>query len=162
MRNITKIMDHYRIVARSVWNEGFWSAEGLQNHDSWDRFQKIKESLFNALVVAQVSEVSCCEDDLANRRLPVYQVVPVEELSPVPIMIQKPREGTLNVYWDDPVKDIKPSDASLQFIDYFDWNNMGYVDFRYYRVRIITFAAFPHLIGREALLEYGYATVLIP
>ncbi len=74
-------------------------------------------------------------------------------------MIQKPREGDRCNYWDDPVREVKASDVELHFLDYFDWNQMGYVDFQYYRVRIVTFALQPHLVGREALLEHQYARV---
>jgi len=76
-------------------------------------------------------------------------------------MIHKPREGTRNMYWDDPVREAKASDVTLHFQDYFDWNKMDYVDFQYYRVRTASFVSQPHLAGRGALLEHQYAKVFI-
>lgn len=129
----------------------------MQNWDSWDRFQQVKNLLFNALVVARVGEIECC-GDLATVPRPIYRVIPLDP-GPVPIMIHKPREGERNVYWDDPVNKIKAGDAELHFVDYFDWNKMAYVDFRYYRVRIAEFTAHPDLVGREALLDHEHARV---
>ena len=90
MRNITDLMQHYRIAARSVWNTAFWSVPELRTWDSRDRFEKIKQMLFNTLVVARVEENGCCED-LANRPPCIYRVVP-NEPGPVHILIHQPRE----------------------------------------------------------------------
>jgi hypothetical protein len=38
---------------------------------------------------------------------------------------------------------------------------MNYIDFQYYRVRIVGFASQPHLVGREALLEHLHAKVCV-
>ncbi|MGA2984703.1 MAG: hypothetical protein ABSG32_12880 [Terriglobia bacterium] len=157
MRDITDLMDHYRDVARSVWNTGFWVQADLQTWDARDQFEQIKKLLFKALVVARLEEGHCCDlYGLADNQ--IYQVVP-NHSEYVPIMIQRPRQGAQTGYWDDPVRQVKASEADLQFLDYFDWNNMGYADFQYYRVRIATFATQPHLVGREALLDHLYAKV---
>jgi len=62
-------------------------------------------------------------------------------------------------YWDDPVNFIKPKEAELQFIACFDWNQMDYIDLRYYRVKIASFDTHPELVGREALIERQHAAV---
>src|SRR2546425_29681 len=31
MREVTNLMDHYRIVAQTIWNVGFWPKPELQN-----------------------------------------------------------------------------------------------------------------------------------
>ena len=140
MREITDLMDHYRLVARSVWNIGFWAKPELQSWNSWEQFEQLKKGLFQALVVARLQDDQCCGQTGSEGQ--PYRVVPVEP-GPVPIMIERPREGDRNRYWDDPVGEIKPSDAELEFLDYFDWNSMGYVDFQYYRVRVAAFPAQP-------------------
>jgi len=43
--------------------------------------------------------------------------------------------------------------AELLFIEYFDWNQMDYIDLRYYRVKIASYAAHSELVGRETLIE---------
>ena len=54
MREITNLFDHYRVVARSIWNTGFWSQQDLQTWDARDRFEQIKKLLFKALVAGQL------------------------------------------------------------------------------------------------------------
>jgi hypothetical protein len=153
MRDITSIMDHYRIAARSLWNLGFWAVPELRSWDARDCFEEIKKSLFDALVASALSDAGSAETDI--------QVVPVG--SAVPIMIEQPRPGDQhrNRYWDDPVDKISPSDAKLRYLDFFDWNKMAYADFHYYRVRIESFDAQLHLVGREALLEHQNARVFV-
>ena len=159
MREITNLMEHYRVTARSVWNTAFWSVPGLQNWDSWDRFEQIKKLLFDALVKAQLEEAERFNgSDTKPDQL--CRVVPIEP-GPVPIMIHRPREGDRNRYWDDPIREVKPSQAELCFLDYFDWNSMSYLDFQYYRVRITAFPSQPHLVGREALVDHQHATVFV-
>jgi hypothetical protein len=160
MRDITGLMDHYRSVARSIWNAGFWTQEELRNWDSIDRFRKIRNLLFDALVVARLDEEGACCKDLSTAPVPVLQVVPLDS-GPIPILIHRPREGDRNYYWDDPVREIKAAEAKLRFLDYFDWNEMDNIDFQYYKVRIELFTPHPDLVGREALLEHQYAKVFV-
>jgi hypothetical protein len=145
-------------MARSVWNDGFWPVIGLRNWDSRDHFEQIKELLFKALVIAPLEEGHCCDLCALGER--VCHVVPLAA-GPVPIAIQRPREGDRNQYWDDATTEITAADAELHFLDYFDWNHMAPADFQYYRVRITAFPAQPHLIGREALLHRQYGRVLV-
>jgi len=96
--------------------------------------------------------------DLFKTTIPFFQVVP----SLVPgttILIQKPRPGAPTGYWDDPVNLVKPGQAELIFIAYFDWNQMDYIDLRYYRVKIASFDAHSELVGREALIERQNAAI---
>jgi hypothetical protein len=76
-------------------------------------------------------------------------------------MIQRASEGDGNRYWDDPVREIKVTDADLHFLDFFDWNSMAYADFEYYRVRIAAFPSQPHLVGREALMKHLHTKVFV-
>lgn len=158
MRDITDIMDHYRVVARSVWNFGFSVIDELRNWDSRDHFDQIEKLVFKALVDARLANEHAC--DLATVPEHEYHIVP-QGVGPVPILIQCPREGDRNRYWDDPVKEVKASDAEFHFLDFFDWDQLGYADFQYYRVRIVAFPSKPHLVGREALIEHKNARVVL-
>jgi len=40
-------------------------------------------------------------------------------------------------------------------------NELNYVDFQYYRVRIQAFPSQPHLVGREALLQHHDANIFL-
>lgn len=139
-----------------MWNSGFSAAQELRNWDSRDQFEQIKCLLFKALVDARVVEGHFC--DLATVPEHEYRIVPMGP-DPVPIMVHRPREGDRNTYWDDPVSEVKPSEAKFQFLDFFDWDQLADADFRFYRVRIAAFQSQPQLVGREALIEHKDARV---
>ena len=79
----------------------------------------------------------------------------------VPIHIDSPREGDRNHYWDHPISRLKPSDATLEFVDYFDFDHLGYRDFRYVRARICDFPEHNDLVGREALFDTDYVDICV-
>lgn len=158
MRDVTDLMDRYRGVARSVWDSGFSEAREQKNWDFCDQFNQVKKLLFKAMVDARVVEGHFC--DLTTVPKHNYLVVPTGPGS-VPIMIQRPRRPGQSWYWDDPVKEVKASEAEFHFLDYFDWDQLGCVDFQYYRVRITAFPSGHHLVGREALIEHKDARVFL-
>lgn len=157
MKDVSSVFDHYRSNARAIWNMAFWPDGELRNWDSIDRFHEIEKLLFDALVMAKLDrEWPQC--DLFVNPIPFFQIAP-SIAHGTPIMIQKSRPGAPTGYWDDPVNLIKPKEAELQFIAYFDWNHMDYVDLQYYRVKIAGFDAHPELVGREALVGRQHATI---
>jgi hypothetical protein len=148
---VTNLFQQYRIAARSNWNLFFRSDPDLVNWDLRDHFERIKKLLFEALVLQRLSL------DAGKAR---FRVVPSVK-DGVPIKIEQPREGDRNHYWDHPIQRLRPSEAALEFLDYFDWDALGSLDFKYIRVRIREFPTQPHLVGREALLEPEYAEIFV-
>jgi hypothetical protein len=131
----------------------------LQTWDARDQFEQVKKLLFKALVVARLEGGHCCDlNSLPDDRK--LQVVP-NTGGPAPIMIQRSKERDQSGYWDDPVSQVDAAEAVLHFLDYFDWNNMAYADFQYYRVHIAAFPSRPHLEGREALMKHLHAKVFV-
>ena len=47
----------------------------------------------------------------------------------------------------------------MLFIAYFHWDQMDYIDLRYYRVKIARFDTHSELVGREALIERQSAAI---
>jgi hypothetical protein len=158
MKDVTDILDHYRMAARSVWNTAFWPVPELRNWDSDERFDEIQRILFEELVLRQLNRQWPAED-IFRKPIPFLHVVPASPS--VPIMIQKPRPDTRNQYWDDPVNRIERGESELHFCEYFDWNRMAYRDLLYYRTAIVAFPTQSHLVGREALLERQYGAVFL-
>jgi hypothetical protein len=76
-----------------------------------------------------------------------------------PALISRPDNGG-GKYWDEPVNRLG-RDVDLRLIDYYDWDEFNYVDFRYYKVKIAAFPAHPNLVGREALIETFYASIVV-
>jgi len=157
VRDVTDVFDHYRMSARAIWNTAFWPELDFRNWDSIDQFHEIEKLLFQELVLAKVDREWPLQD-LFARAIPFFQIVP-SIVHGTPILIQKPREGAPSGYWDDPVNIVKPSQVKLLFVAYFDWNQMDYIDLRYYRVKIASFDTHSDLVGREALIEHQHAAI---
>jgi hypothetical protein len=149
MRDVSGILDHYRVSARGIWNTAFWPDADFRNWDSVDRFDEIQRILFSELVLAKLGK-EWPIDDVFRTPIPFLQVVPSHT---IPIMIQNPRPDRPIGYWDHPLNRISPGEAEMNFLGYFDWNRLDYVDFRYYHVKIARFDAKSELVGREALID---------
>lgn len=148
MKDVSSVLDHFRVSAREIWNRAFWPDPDFRNWDSAEVFGEIQRILFGELVLAKLS-LAWSPTEIFRVAIPFFRLVPT--FGATSIMIQ--RSETERGYWDHPVREIKPGEAELHFIAYFDWNDLDYRDLRYYRVKIASFSTHPELAGREALLE---------
>jgi len=156
MKDVSNILDHFRVSARSVSNTAFWPDADFRNWDSAGQFDEIQRILFSELVLAKLHK-EWPAGDIFRIPIPFLQIVPSSES--VPIMIQNPRPGRPSGYWDHPVNQITKGEAELHFLECFDWNRLDYLDFRYYKVQIARFNARPELVGQEELIDRQYALV---
>lgn len=156
MKDITNILDRYRLCARAIWNIAFWPDDDLRNWDSVDQFDEIQRSLFSRMVLEKLGR-EWPFGDIFRVPIPFLQIEPSSKS--MPIMVQNPRPDKPIGYWDHPLNRISPGQAEMHFIGYFDWNRLDCVDFRYYRVTIAKFDTKSELIGREALIERPHAVV---
>jgi hypothetical protein len=74
-------------------------------------------------------------------------------------MIQKPRERAPRGYGGDPVNLVKPGQAEMLFIAYFNWLQMDYIGLRYCRVKIASFDTHCELVGRDAPIERQHGEI---
>jgi hypothetical protein len=156
MADINNIFDHYRVSARSIWNTAFWPDPDFRNWDSVEQFDEIQRILFSELVLGKLGK-GWPTHEIFRIPIPFFLVLP--SIQDAPIMIQNPRPDKPIGYWDHPVNRIRPGEAEMRFLEYFDWNRLDYLDFRYYRVQIAKFDSRPELVGREALIERQQANV---
>lgn len=49
----------------------------------------------------------------------------------------------------------------LRFIDFFDFGEGGYIDFKYFHVTVVSSKNHPELAGHEALIEVQYAEAFL-
>jgi hypothetical protein len=151
MRDVTEIVDHYRITARSLWNTAFWTVSDLRTPEAREQFDEINLMLFDGLVLARL-EQQLERAQLFRSPMPFLRVTPSSQT--VPILINE-RPGC----WDHPVNSVDSDKVEMHFIEFFDWNQFDYVDFQYYRVKIAKLDGHPDVVGREALIERQYARV---
>jgi hypothetical protein len=151
MRDVTSEMNDFREAARHLWNMHFRGlAEPSQDWDVRDDFNAIVALLFRALVLGPIGreEWEYTPDEVAIREpLPFLHVVAKSESD-----LHINRELNSG-YWDFPV--VAPGDLDLQFLQCFDWWELGHRDFAYYRVRIAESKAHPALVGKDALVRVG-------
>jgi hypothetical protein len=149
MKNVTLYLLRYREAARHLWNT-FLRQDGTSGRgalpesgvlDDWDTLRK---NLFSALVLRHTGE---------RARL---RVVPTT--GNVPAMISRTRPA--RTYWDHPIQRLGPTD-DLGFMEFFDFDQSGFLDFAYYRVSIDASEQHPDLVGHEALIEVQYADVFV-
>src|SRR5690348_10143571 len=155
VEDISAVFDHYRVSARAIWNNAFWPDADLRDWDSVEQFGEIQRILFSELVLRKVAREWPAQDIFQNA-IPFFHVVPSCN---APIMIRNPRSAKETGYWDHPLNRVKPGEAELHFIAYFDWNHMDYVDLRSYRVKIARFDGHSEVDGRDALIDREHAVI---
>ena len=153
MRDITELMNAYRECSRNVWNVYFAKRENVGG--SLDAFGRIRELLFDSLVVSELSYEG--EVDAVDIPPPVLRVVP---RSGTPILIRRLSGPGEAGYWDQEKNMVVgPDDITLEFVDYFDFSQVPVKDFHYYLCRILSCARHGDYEGREALLEVSDGSV---
>jgi hypothetical protein len=56
MKDVTEIVDHYRITARSLWNTAFGAVSDLRTPEAREQFDEINLMLFDGLVLARLEQ----------------------------------------------------------------------------------------------------------
>lgn len=153
MKDVTQILNVYRECVRNLWNTYFINQ--VKSEDAWDLFDeydKICTVLFSSLVLYLLGRTTYKKAP-SNVRLPepllFLRVVPIADTG-VPINISREKESS--TYWDYPVTVVKPNDAQMRFIDFFDFDLLGFRDFKYCRVKIVASDLNPDLVAHDALL----------
>jgi hypothetical protein len=162
MEDVTSLVLRYREAARHIWN-CFLRDEPLDAPGLHD-WEALKQILFTALVLRNCGHDECAAALLAPDRYGFSWIKPIVHLhvvplGDVPVMISRD-PGPHCRSWDHAVDRVGPNDVDLRFIDFFDWDQMGHIDFRFYLVDIEGSTKYPTLVGHRALLEVAYAKVL--
>ena len=161
MDDVTHLFNTYRECVRHLWNAYFRPvAEPTQNWDVRDEFDTVARAIFSSLVLRPVGVIGCELSPAWSREpsaLPGFRIVPDgEHGSPILINRDLPRSG----YWDHPISEVRPDDVELHLLRYFDFDELGFRDYRYFEVFIRSSPTYPDIVGRVALIEVHHAKVL--
>jgi len=152
--DITERFLEFREAARHLWNVYFRQDSKSPDWDERDEFSEAYVALFNAMVRYQLPPGAASIPHLGSGEstaLPGYHVVfSLSEILPLMINRDIPAAG----YWDHPTQQVEGTSVRLGLVSIFDWDQLGFRDFRYLRVRIMT-SSDPGLVGRDALVEAG-------
>ena len=151
MKNVTPIFQVYREHARHLSNSCY-KPKFNQDWDTRENFDQVKMLLFEHLVLHElgVSHDLCSKlGEISS----VFRITPSSDT--IPVMINRDRTGG---YWDHPKTEMAKGEAEIAFIDYFDWDEMGTIDFRYIRGRIISSKS-GDIDGYDVLIESIYVDI---
>ena len=153
MRDITPLMDAYRECMRHVWNTYFQAdaARGM-DWDLRDEFNLVALSLFRALVLRKIGheDAEVQPDQWAPREPLLFLHLVVEPRAQ--IMINRDRDSG---HWDHPLRSVETGDLDLRYLEFFDWSEMDFRDFAFYRARVVASETYPDTVGRDALVPVG-------
>jgi hypothetical protein len=154
MQDVTPLFNNYRECARVLRNTYFraepHTGEALELAA---RFKEIDEILFRALVLWNLKRQAFHRT--AGEPVPFLRVAP--STTGVPLRVPRPgSDGQL--VWEDFGR-LTDLEADFRFIEYYDLQETGYVDYRYFRVKIVAFPDHPELEGADALLDTHHAKV---
>lgn len=121
-------------------------------------FNRLKLPLFISLVVNRMHSDAAEPSKLFGEE---YRIVP--KLMPcgsgIPTFMVDRRQHTAGVF--ELLKGpFKADDLKLSVIDLFDWQELGWREFRYYRARVEHFSPDPSIVGCEALVDVSEVDVL--
>jgi hypothetical protein len=161
MKDVTTIFETYRECARHLRNT-YFSTRDNEDWDIIEDFEAVASVLLERLVLAQLAEERCCgnyvpetQNTIKNNKI---KLVPASDRIPVMISRDSTRSG--NRYWDHPITQLETDDTEIAFQEYFDWDQFGLIDFRYYLGTIISSSKYPDIIGHQVLIETIYAKVM--
>jgi len=150
--NITDNITRFREAARHLWNTYF--VERAERDKDWnlrDEFSNVYVDLFNSLVKYDLPEDAPSIPHLwngENKVLSEYHVKGKNKELVAMINRSIPATG----YWDHPVQQFNSEETDVRLISFFDWDELGFRDMRYLRVRIVASPS-KEIVGRDALIE---------
>jgi len=144
--NIGEAMDKFRLASRELFNH-YFRVSPPPNNDGWaaeERFARVECVLFEELVTAP-GGLSPIEYGLVN--VEIQAVLSGSDFAPM--MLNRDIDSG---YWDYPIREVT-KEATLLFVRYFDWDQLGWRDNRYVRVQVAAWPAYPETVGKHALVE---------
>lgn len=168
MNDVTQLLNSYREAARFVWNNFLRDPKeedhGLQpDNERYCDYNGLSKILFGSLVIRVLGRDTFLDsywhrDHLFSSWLQVVPFLRVVPRFECPVFIAREPAQAGTAYWDAPVTRIVP-EADLRYVEHFDFDQVGYRDFHYYRVRILAFPGHPQLLDHDALIEVQDARV---
>jgi len=154
MSTLDQRMNQFRISGRELFNNyfRFGGASGSTDvqfqNEAWlseERFSEVEALLFEKLVLEPSSLTGRYGERNAKVRVSLASDF-------APIMINRAEDSG---YWDHPLREITRG-VRMEFIRFFDWDQISYRDNRYVRVYLAEWPEQPAVVGKHALVESQY------
>ncbi|MFA6009761.1 MAG: hypothetical protein WC799_07245 [Desulfobacteraceae bacterium] len=155
---ITNHIHKFREAVRHLWNTF------LRENSTWDTFDsftQICELLFEEIVLSKIDSELHINNvySYIGEYVPEYQIY-VDHPGTLPMMVN--RDIIPSGYWDYPVEWITSGTLNdIRLKDFFDFDQLGWRTFEYYRVKILKCESHPEIEQRYALIKCHDANVRI-
>jgi hypothetical protein len=158
--DITTSVANFREAARHLWNCHYLPFLPEDPWDARDSFDEVIAHLFASIVLEPCDIIGTRLAPSCTGQPDVVKGLLVRPWPEQGALILINREaGRSSGYWDHPKKTIAAEEAELHFARFYDWEEIGYRDFRYVEVLIVSAPADPSICGHWALLDFEYARV---
>lgn len=155
-KNVSYAILEFKEAARHIWNL-YFSANA--SSESLINFEKIEIELFRELVVNRLGLKIDAED---FRRRPISElfVSAKDFCKEFPISVGS-QQSNGNMVWNSAEIIQVHADQSLFFVDFFEWNHYGFVDYSFVRCYIEKLPQKPEWEGKSGLIEHRFIDFFI-
>lgn len=153
MTYATELIQQYRLALRYLWNTHFWSDQSYRDVDSLLRFKQLKLPLFISLVAKVLGpDLESPSELFGDDYKVVPKVIGCSRVFP-PMRVDVGFPDRPGYQWKELAGEFTNDNLKLTLLDLFDWNELDWRDFRYFRVRIDGMQGHPDKVGREGLID---------
>ena len=151
MSDITDILWDYEEARRGLWNNFFRKRAGVRYAGEFvEDFQEIDRVLFLSLVWRSIGADPPQVFTLGVSSFASIRVVLDETTTSVSVMFNN-RPGGLGGKWSNGELS-RTGFPQLEFVEFFDWDQVGFHTGGFCRARISRFPGQPELIGHDVLI----------
>lgn len=152
---ITDIFENYRVHARHLRNTAF-NTRDTRDWDVVSDFDAVDEALFETLVLGRIPNLG-------------HQIASNWEKNNAFLIhasgggfrvMMSPTKGACGS-WDHDIDTLMKHDAQIAFLNYFDWDEHGTIDFRYYYGVVIQSDKYPDIIDHHLLIPTDSAEIYV-
>lgn len=149
----TELFLRYREVARMIWNIGFWPDMRLREWDAVEAYREAVARLFESMVLLPLGYHAHIEYPDSPGRIACFHVT--IKGHPMQILVDKNLPDEPGHQWEN--RSLQLSAASkafeMQFVRFFDWDQLGRRDFEFLEVLITRLDDRPEMVGHHALAK---------
>jgi hypothetical protein len=153
----TQSLREYRDLLRVIWNDYFLSRPIVRDPDAHVLFNDAAARLFEALIYLPLG-IYVPVTDRYQPGLSGDFIVEIA-VSEANLAVNARPQSVPGKIYGKPTLPVRPGEAELRFVAFFDWNEFGQREFALLRVQIAKFESHPELVGRHALVEMSACTI---
>ena len=154
----TELVQRYRQALIYLWNMQYWAPNEFRDWDCVAEFNPLKLPLFIGLVVNRLHSHAAEPARIFGEE---YKIVPhlTHSGSSIATFMVDRKLHKARVF-EEIKGPFKADDLKLSIVDLFDWQALGWREFRYYLARVDHFSPDPSIVGCEALVDVSYVDVI--